>query len=180
MDDASGALRPVPEDVSPFAILGLAPSMEVDAKDLGKRLRAITRRVHPDFYATAGEEERALAERNNAALNEAYETIADPARRADHLVRSLGGPTEKDLGDMPQAFLMEVMEWNEVLEEAVPGSPDLASLATELEQQREQTLARIQAALTPLPPAGDSALAEVRRALNALRYLERALSRARA
>lgn len=174
---ACGVLM-LPEDpVCPFAIFGLAPGFEVDRGDLKSRLRRFTRLVHPDFFALEGEETLAKAEHNNALLNEAYGVLSDEARRANQLLEGLGGPSEKDLGSMPQAFLMEVMEWNEVLEDAAPGSPELLELERELTEQRDRLAAEVGAALTPLPQAGDESLARIRQSLNARRYVDRALGR---
>ena len=78
---------------------------------------------------------------------------------------------------MPKAFLLEVLEWNEALEEAreaPAGSPPrarLEALTGELERARGEALERLGALLTPLPPDGAPQLTEARRELNALRYL---------
>lgn len=174
---ACGVLMVPEEDTCPFTILGLEPGFDVDPKDLRSRLRRFTRLVHPDFFALEGDEMLATAERNNALLNEAYETLADETRRANELLQRLGGPSEKDLGSMPQAFLMEVMEWNEVLEEAAPDSPELLRLQHELTEQRDRISAQVGAALSPLPQPGDESLAGIRQNLNARRYVDRALGR---
>jgi hypothetical protein len=78
---------------------------------------------------------------------------------------------------MPQAFLMEVMEWNETLEEAAAGSEELARLGEELSDQQRLLAEAIAAALTPLPERGAPALDGVRQNLNARRYVDRALGR---
>lgn len=175
---ACGVLVQIDEEPGPFEVLGLEPSIDVDAADARKRLRRFTRLVHPDFFALAGEDQVALAEAAGARLNAAHDLVTDFGARADWLVRHLGGPSEKELGAMPQTFLMEVMEWNEVLEENAPGSPCLTALAGELEDHRAGLVNSITAALTPLPPSGDDSLGAVRKDLNALRYVDRALARA--
>jgi hypothetical protein len=85
---------------------------------------------------------------------------------------------------MPQIFLMEVMEWNETLEElkdledkAVAQS-GVTDLKAELNVQRaeliENTLDNVESNLQQegnAPP-----LTEIRRELNAVRYIDRALS----
>ena len=82
---------------------------------------------------------------------------------------------------MHQEFLMEVMEWNEILDDHEPGSPEFESLETDLREERERLTAAIAAYLTPLPdpssPEGAEALKDVRKDLNALRYIDRALTR---
>lgn len=151
--------------------------MDVDEAAAKKRLRRYTRLVHPDFYATAGDEQRERAEAHNARLNAAYNLVTNDMARADWIVLHLNGPTEKELGAMPQAFLMEVMEWNEILEENALGSQCLANLTVELHEHRNALMGSVSAALTPLPEPGAGSLQDVRRSLNALRYVDRALAR---
>jgi len=176
-----GALFAVTVELDPFEVLGLPREFRVDGKLLRRRLRDLTRHMHPDFFGTASDEQRALAERNTAVLNEAHEELSEDLRRADGLVRRLGGPDEGAERQMPQEFLMEVMEWNESLDEersrdANGDSPGLAALEAELRHRHDSTLAQAGDLLTPLPARGAPALTEVRRLLNALRYLQKTLS----
>ncbi|MBL8861363.1 MAG: hypothetical protein JNK02_05060 [Planctomycetes bacterium] len=175
---ACGALREVPDGASPFELLGLEPAIVVDERTLRGQLTRFARLVHPDFFAAAEPVLRERAGRNSARLNHAFEVLADSARRADWLVTALGGPAEDTERAMPQAFLAEVLEWNEVLEEAraePEPDPRVARLAVELAARRASSLERIARALEPLPEHGSPALATVRRELNAVRYLDRAL-----
>ena len=166
---------------SPFALLGLQETFAVDTKDVRKRLLRFSRHLHPDFFATAPAGVQALAERNTAELNDAHEILADDFRRAAWIVNARGGPDEKQLRDMPQAFLMEVMEWNEALEEAresEPGAPEresLAALGVELTEQRAELLERIAGLLGDVPTEPER-LADTRRALSAIRYVDRTLT----
>ncbi len=176
-----GALVPPRSDLTPFEVLGLELGYPLDRARLRQRLLELSRRVHPDYFGAAAAAQRDLAERCSAALNQAHETLADDLERADFLVRWLGGPAEGELRDMPREFLVEVLEWNEALEEArsaAPGSSERArpdALRPELEAARKAALERLSGLLEPLPPKGAPALATARRELNALRYLSRAL-----
>ncbi|MEZ6015826.1 MAG: iron-sulfur cluster co-chaperone HscB C-terminal domain-containing protein [Planctomycetota bacterium] len=180
-----GTMMTPSTEVSPFSVIGLDVAYDIDQKELAQRVRKVARLVHPDFFAAAGPTMRALAEAHGARLNEAHEVLRDDVRRADWIVRSLGGPSEEQERQMPQEFLMEVLEWNEVLDEgasAPPGSTErlaLTPLEAELAGQRAQALREVTAALTPLPSPGAPALVDVRRTLNAIRYLDRALRRLR-
>ena len=175
------ALQPASGEAqhTPFEALGLEPSWTVDTRQLRRTLLDLSRRVHPDYFATAGEEQRELAERASAALNEAHEILGDDARRADWLVRSLGGPSDSEERQMPQVFLMQVLEWNEVLDSArgaSEGSSEwsaMLQLGEELSSERGERLEAIGDLLTPLPEHGAPALAELRRELNAVRYIDR-------
>ncbi|MBM3975734.1 MAG: Fe-S protein assembly co-chaperone HscB [Planctomycetes bacterium] len=178
--EACGALVPGAAAGDPFAVFGLTTAYTIDARALRKRLLKLSRLLHPDFHGTAEAAQRELAAHHSAELNSAHEVLADDCRRADWLVRHLGGPSEQTERAMPQAFLMEVLEWNEALEAArgsAPGSAPraaLGALAADLEAQRRALLQSLNRLLEPLPATGAPALADARRALNALRYIDRA------
>ena len=164
----------------PFSALGLAPSQALETSELERLHLKYTRWVHPDYFA-ASPELRALAEKNTGTLNGALSSLGDPIKRADHLVKALEGPSDAELKDMPQAFLMEVLDWNESLQEALESeasSPERTralELLPELEERRAAGLSAICDLLIPLPAKGAEALASARRELNAIRYLDRAL-----
>lgn len=175
-----GRLLQTEREPTPFESMGLAISHRVDVADLRRRLLQLGRLVHPDYFATGSEAERERAEHAAALLNEAHEILADEAQRADWIVRHFGGPGEDDERAMPQAFLAEVLEWNESLEDArrrATGSPpDLSPLERDLRARRARALATVADLLSPLPEHGSPALRDVRRELNAVRYMDRTLS----
>ncbi len=175
---ACQAVLPVPPGTTPFAVMGLEPGHEIDARELRRKLLRYSRLVHPDFFGNAEAATRERAEQNSALLNKAFETLSDDLRRADWLVVHRGGPREEEERSMPQAFLMEVMEWNETLEEAREqrvGSERVAELARELDRRRAAALEALRTHLVPLPAQGDARLRAARAQINALRYLDRAL-----
>lgn len=170
------------KDHDPFEIFGLEVAYPIDAANLKRLLLRFTRIVHPDFFANAPAEQRVLAESASATLNSAHELLADDAARADWLVRHLRGPDELTERSMPQAFLMEVLDWNEALEaarEARAGSPERAAierLSAELGLRRRELFESIARGLEPLPPAGSAKLVALRKELNAARYLDKTLA----
>jgi molecular chaperone HscB len=177
-EKCGGLLEPVAR-ATPFEILGLEPAFALDPSALRARVLALSRRVHPDYFAAGEPELRARAERNTAELNVAHQVLADELRRADWLVKHLGGPGEDEERSMPSEFLHEVLEWNEAIEAARAHGPsaqaELDELARRLSAERTATLKKIGALLTPLPARSSSVLAEIRKHLNAARYMDRAL-----
>ncbi len=175
-------LVPVDRAPNPYVAFGLPLAFELDKDALRKKQLQLTRLMHPDFFGGQNAALRSLAERNTAELNHAYELLKDDAARADWLVRELGGPREEDVREMPREFLLEVLDWSETLAEArdtEPKSPErarLAPLRSELVARRKGLLTRVAAALDPLPEPNSPALATIRRDLNAVRYIDRALS----
>ena len=177
---ACGRLLDLPREPSPFEVFALPVQFDVDKKALHKRLLEISRRTHPDFFGTGSPEMKQRAERASARLNSAHEVLSDDALRADWLVAHLGGPDENAERQMPQPFLLEVLEWNEQLEEArkssAPPSSELSTLEQSLRDRREEALAAVRNALVPLPERGSAKLRDARRELNAIRYIDRALA----
>ena len=167
--------------LDPFSVFGLPLAYPIDRALLEKRLLRFTRLVHPDFFATADAEQRALAELASANLNAAHDTLADDWSRADWIVKHFGGPDEQSERSMPQAFLMEVLDWNETLDAAraaQTGSAERAAverLTTELNQRRTELFQSIARLLTTLPAPKSPVLAEIRKQLNAARYVDKTL-----
>ena len=164
MNDAS----PIRSD--PFALLGLEPRFDLDATSIDAAWMRRVRAAHPD--RAGGGEEHSEAARSAAALNEARTILRDPLRRGESLLSRRGaGPA--DPSALPQAFLHEMFEWRERLEEAL-GEGDaeaLAELAREAHARRGETLERL-ATLFAEPKHAEVATA-IRLELNVLRYFDR-------
>ena len=114
-----GAIQP-PGQADHCRRLGLAAGFDIDMDVAEKRYLGFQRAIHPDRFATKPAKERAFAERQAVALNEAYETLKDPLRRAAYLL-SLNGidaAVSKDETVRDQELLMEAMEAREALMEA--------------------------------------------------------------
>ncbi len=175
-----GLLQTAPEQLNPFHALGLEPAAEVDPTDLRRRQSRLSRRMHPDFFAAAGEQAKSQAETNTAQLNSAFEVLFDETRRLGWLIEDGGGPSASEERQMPQEFLMEVLEWNETLEGAREGDTEalgrVPALESELRDRLDAERAELRQTLTPLPSTGDDRYRSARRRLNAIRYLERALA----
>jgi molecular chaperone HscB len=103
-----------------FSFLGMPRKLNLDAGELERRFRTLSRQFHPDFFynATAGER-RASLERSSY-LNDAYRTLKDPVARLQYLLQIEGlaasGPAEATK-QVPPALLEEVFALNEELDE---------------------------------------------------------------
>ena len=114
-----GAVQP-PGQADHFTRLGLSPSFAVDPVQVDRAYFVRQRLLHPDRFATRTPRERALSQQQATALNEAYETIKDPLRRADyllHLRRDSVTPEGCHLVHDP-ALLTEALELREALADA--------------------------------------------------------------
>ncbi|KAA3612833.1 MAG: hypothetical protein DWQ01_03785 [Planctomycetota bacterium] len=104
----------------PFARLGLLRAFRVVEGDLVEAHRAASLRWHPDRFALAGEAARLQAEDEMALLNEAFDILKDPIRRAEALL-TLEGFRKSETTDMSSSpeFLMEMMELKEQVAEDI-------------------------------------------------------------
>ena len=102
-----------------FELFGLPQHFNVDAAALDARYRELQREVHPDRFATASDTEKRLSMQMAVRVNEAYQTLKSPLRRARYLVELMGADIGAETNTaMPADFLAEQMEWREGLEEA--------------------------------------------------------------
>jgi len=151
----------------------------LDSSEVRRRMLRFSRLTHPDFFATASPETLERAERASAILNAAHAILTDDAARASWLIGHLGGPDENEERTMPKEFLLEVLEWNELLEEARSSASvtddRLRSLRNELELRRAAALDAVGRVLDPLPPRGAPALRDARREMNVISYVDRSL-----
>ena len=112
-----------------FELFELPVSFEIDLSDLSQRYRELQRAVHPDKFANASDHERRLSVEKAAAINDAFQTLKSPQRRARYMLelQSVSFDDEKDTALDP-AFLMEQIELRESLSEISQSDDPLTKL----------------------------------------------------
>ena len=127
-----------------FELLGLPVSFDVDPADLSARYRSLQRQLHPDRHSGGTDADRRLALQLTASLNDAYQTLQNPVRRAHYLLELSGVATDGEDTHMAPAFLMEQMELRESLadmhQHADPRTK-LAELASHTERMMQEKIA---------------------------------------
>ena len=102
-----------------FTFFGLPRQLGVDARDLERRFRELSRKFHPDFYYNAEAAERLASLERTSYLNDAYRTLRDPLARIEYLLSLEGLPPVSQTGEsvkVPPALLEEVFALNEELD----------------------------------------------------------------
>ena len=113
-----GVVQP-PKASDDFKRLGLGPTFDIDPKDLEKRYFAFQRTFHPDRFATKSAREKQYSLQHATNLNEAYERLKTPIKRAEVLLETKGLATgDQAVTESDPELLMEAMESREALEEA--------------------------------------------------------------
>jgi molecular chaperone HscB len=107
-----------------FSVFGLEPKLNLDLVALEHEFHRLSRRLHPDRFARALENEKQWSLADTALLNDAYRTLKDPLRRTEYLLKLLGAeigaePESKEAKSArtPADLLEEVFEMNMQLEE---------------------------------------------------------------
>ena len=73
-----------------FQVFGLERRFQVDLSLLEHEFHRLSRKVHPDRFARAGENERQWSLADTALLNDAYRTLKDPLHRTEYLLKLEG------------------------------------------------------------------------------------------
>jgi molecular chaperone HscB len=121
---------------SHFELFGLAPAFSIEGEALERSYRDIQSRVHPDRFAHAGDAERRASLQWTTRVNEAFQVLKDPVKRAKHLLELRGVDVAFETNTaMPPEFLMQQMELRETLEEAKQAS-SLDSLRSDLREEK--------------------------------------------
>jgi len=106
-------------DSDDFELFGVPRRFAQDRAGLDARWRALQAEVHPDRFAAEGAAAQRVAMQWAVRVNEAYQRLKDPLKRAAYLCELRGVPVDAENNTaMPTAFLMQQMEWRESLDEA--------------------------------------------------------------
>ena len=129
-----------------FELFDVPARYEQDRAQLDARWKALQREAHPDRFAAEGAAAQRVAMQWSVRINEAYQRLKDPLKRAAYLCELQGAPVQAENNTaMPAAFLMQQMEWRENLDDTETAA-GLEALADEVsaEQRRvQQELARL-------------------------------------
>ena len=100
-----------------FELFGLPARFGVDTAALEGRYHELQREVHPDRFAAAPDAERRVSMQLATRVNEAYQTLKSPLKRAVYILQLRGVDPEFETNTaMPSEFLMEQMSWRERIE----------------------------------------------------------------
>jgi molecular chaperone HscB len=119
-----------------FVLFALPEQYALNLNELQTRWKAALSATHPDRFSQAGAAGQRLAMQWSVRLNEAYQRLRHPLKRAEYLCALRGVPVHAERNtSMPAAFLMQQMEWREAMEDAKLSKNigDLEQLLAEME-----------------------------------------------
>lgn len=111
-----------------FQLFALPERFDIDTKLLEANFRKIQSASHPDRFVSATAAEKLASMQLSTLSNEAYTTLRNAARRAKYLLEKHGIDAIADTNTaLPMDFLMQQMEWRELMEDAKTAK-DIAAL----------------------------------------------------
>ena len=161
-----------------FEFFEIRISYLIDSAELRKKFISKSKQYHPDFYTLKSVEEQEEAMRLSTLNNDAYNTLKDLDKRIKYILEQQGAMPEEGQAQIPQDFLMEMMEYNEQLMEIAfdPDPLKSAELKGKITDIAESLLSTIDqtTASNDMSPAG---LEIVRNYFFKKRYINRLLEK---
>jgi molecular chaperone HscB len=114
-----------------FDFYGLQEAFNLDDAIVKKKFYQLSKQYHPDFYANEDDEKQQEILELSTLNNRAYQTLSNPAKRLEYILRLHNLVSEGAKPQLPADFLMEMMDINERLME-VDDANDLGSITAEV------------------------------------------------
>ena len=130
-----------------FELFGLPIQFAQDNAAISTRWKALQSEVHPDMFAVHGAASQRVAMQWSVRINEAYQRLKDPLKRASYLCELHGAPINAENNTaMPSDFLMQQMEWRECLDDAKTQHA-MEKIALEVKNSEREKLLKIEQTL---------------------------------
>ncbi|VWX63720.1 Co-chaperone protein HscB homolog [Burkholderiales bacterium 8X] len=127
-----------------FQLFSIPARFGQDRAGLDARWKELQREVHPDRFAAQGASAQRIAMQWSVRINEAYQRLKDPVRRAAYLCELNGASVDSESNTaMPGKFLMQQMEWREALDEACDAN-SLEPLQAQVDAARLRALSSLE------------------------------------
>jgi len=124
-----------------FTLLQLPEAFVIDLETLHQNYQSIQKDIHPDRFATFDDEAKLESIKKTAQVNDAYQTLKSPIRRAEYLLQLKGiNIHDEKYTAVPQDFLMQQMEWREELETHKLNKVALQKLAQDIQKNKNDMM----------------------------------------
>ena len=164
-----------------FDLFGLPVEYQLDKNGLSERYRELQRVVHPDRFASAPDQEQRLALQQATLVNEAFETLRDPLRRAVYMLQLQGVDTDQETATTRDtAFLMQQMELREALAELRTSDNPEARLDKLMRDISHMIEAQVAQLAVQLETASPEQLEAARESVSKMQFLNKLYNEAEA
>jgi molecular chaperone HscB len=181
-----------------FAALGLPRKLTIDLADLERRYHDLSRKIHPDRFASKGPKVRDASLRATATLTRSYRTLRDPIARGLYWLELNGEKLAENNKRVPPEIAELVFDVQEQLAEmqltsdpeaAHERAAEISARRIELQFKMDEMLASLDRNFAKRDPSGDTKAltVELKTILSNIAYLrtlirdvDRALENAKA
>lgn len=126
-----------------FELFELPAQFAINLSELEQLWRSKSSQVHPDRFATASDAEKRVAMQWASLINEAYQVLKNPIKRASYICEQQGVDIAAESNtSMPPEFLFKQMEWREELGAAAANQEVLGRLIEQVKSE-EQVLNQV-------------------------------------
>jgi molecular chaperone HscB len=101
-----------------FELFEIPVQLNVDKKSIAGKFFELSRKHHPDYFVNEEEEAKSTSLEVSAQLNKAFRTFQNPDETIKYVLQLKGLLEEEEKYQLPQDFLMEVLEINDQLLDA--------------------------------------------------------------
>ena len=130
-----------------FELFDVPVQFSQDKALLDARWKDLQREAHPVKFAAQGASAQRLAMQWSVRINEAYQRLKDPLKRAIYLCELHGAPIQAESNTaMPPEFLLQQMQWREALEYA-EDIEELEEMASQALNRKRESLSIIEQTL---------------------------------
>jgi molecular chaperone HscB len=107
-----------------FELYQIPISFQLNKALVKEKYFALSRKFHPDFYGNGTADEQAEALEMSSLVNKAFKTFSNLDLTIKYILELKGLLEEEEKYQLPNDFLMEMMDLNEQLDEADSNSKE--------------------------------------------------------
>ena len=115
----------------------------IDLNRLQKSYRIIQAEIHPDKFVSASQIEKNQSLIKSTEVNDAYQTLKNPIKRASYLIEMNLNSEEKN-STLTPSFLMQQMEWEEHLESISEQKSELEKFRLIINSEYQKNLSNLE------------------------------------
>ena len=141
-----------------FSFYDLPVSFSPDVALIKKKFYELSKKYHPDFYINEPEEKQQEVLELSTLNNKAYQVLSDPQKRLQYILELKDQVYEGEQYVLPQRFLMDMMDINEVLMELQfePDPSQLVELKNKIAEVEKVLLDDLERLTSQFDAEGDS------------------------
>lgn len=158
-----------------FTLFQCEQQFEVDPNHLSNRYRELQKIAHPDRFASGNDQEKRFAAQMTSRINQAYDTLKHPLKRAIYLLEQSDIDIEHN-PTLDPMFLMEQIELREEMEDIGEAGEDGLPRLDEFRAKAKAVLAELEAEFVSAYPAS---LDEAEQAVYKMQFIHKLLHEAK-